>query len=144
MFCPGFHVPSLVLTSSWWSRIRFAGPGMPSTRCSFLHSRGTGARTMEIVLHPGMWILHQFGHGSDTDLLVEQDGDPVADRHQAVEIVGYHDNRDTEAALQAQDQLIEIRRPDRIETGRWLVQKDDFRIQGQGPRQTGALFHATR
>ena len=78
------------------------------------------------------------------DLAFAENRDPVADRMQAVEIMGYHKNRHCRSPLKGQDQLVEIAGADRIEARRWLVKKEDFRIERQRARERNALDHAAR
>src|SRR6266478_9676 len=42
---------------------------------------------------------------------------------------------------QADDQFVDDRRNHRVETGHRFVEKDQFRLEDKGPRQTHAFFH---
>ena len=70
--------------------------------------------------------------------LVDQ-GDPVRDGERALQLVSHNDQRDVERLLQAQHVLIDLRRGDRVEPGRRLVEQADIRVHGQRPSQRQAL-----
>jgi hypothetical protein len=53
---------------------------------------GPGAGPMKIFMNPGMIVFQELGHGADFDPLVDEDGDTVADRTQAVQIVRNHEH----------------------------------------------------
>ena len=89
-----------------------------------------------------MIVLQQLLQGPDAKLLVDQHGDAIADRKQAVEIVGDHEYGEAQAAPQIPDQDIEFTGRYRIEPGGGLVEKDDFWIEREGARQAGALAHS--
>ncbi len=61
---------------------------------------------------------------------------------EAFQVVGHHEDREAERALQRPDQGVELRRRDRIEARGRLVEKDDLGIEGQGAGQRHALGHA--
>src|SRR5262249_37722494 len=48
-----------------------------------------------------------------------------------------------EAGAQLQDQVVEPARADRIQSGRRLVEEQDVGVERHGPRDTGALEHAS-
>ena len=75
---------------------------------------------------------------------IDDDTDPVAGAEDGVEIVRDHHYRQLQLALQVNQQLIEGRGADRVETGRRLVEEQQQRIQRQRARQRRALDHATR
>src|SRR5438105_8130294 len=64
-----------------------------------------------------------------------------ADAKCAVHFVG-DDNRSNFGFLgQADDQFVDDRRNHGIETGYGFVEKNQFRLEDKGPRQTHAFFH---
>ena len=105
-------------------------------------ARRPAARPVKIFLNPGVWVPQEVLHRIDLDLLVDQDGDTVADSRQAVQIMGDHEDRQPQALLQAADQLVEGGRADRIEAGRRLVQEQQFGVEGKRPGQPRPLLHA--
>src|SRR5215207_4531223 len=86
--------------------------------------------------------LHIGNRSCGNDLTVPQIGDAVAGRIKAVEIVGYHENRQAQSALQGAHQLVEVPGADRIEPRGRLVQKHQFGIERERARQRHALDHA--
>ena len=71
-------------------------------------------------------------------LAVGQRGDAVADRVQAVEVVGDHEHGEPERLLQRPDQRVEVAGGDRIEARGRLVEEHDLRdrarARGRAPR----------
>ena len=57
--------------------------------------------------------------------------------------MGYHEYREAQTAPQVANQSVEIAGRDGIQPGRGLVEEDDFRVEGEGPRKAGALAHPT-
>ncbi len=49
-----------------------------------------------------------------------------------------------EAPVQGEDECVELRRAHRVETGRWLVEEKERRIERQRARDAGTLLHAAR
>ena len=86
--------------------------------------------------------LQQLVHRTYHDALVEQHGDAITSRIKAVQIVRHHENREAEALVQALDQLVVVRRADRVEAGGRLVEEQQLRVERQGAGQAGALAHA--
>src|ERR1700739_146272 len=84
------------------------------------------SRTMEIRSDPRMIVLQDLLQRPDAKLLVDQDGDAVADRKEGVEIVSDHEHGEAEATPQVANQDVEIPGGDRIEAGGGLVEKEDF------------------
>src|SRR5216684_8016739 len=109
-----------------------------------LSSRRPAARTVKIFAHPGMIVRQHLLHRTHHDALVEKHGDAVTHSIEAVQIVRHHENGQPEVAAQPLDELVVVRRADRIEAGRRLVQKQHFRVERQGAGQAGALAHAAR
>lgn len=70
-----------------------------------------------------MIVAHVLGHGTDANAFVDENGDTVTNSGEAVEIVGYHEYRQSQARFHIPYELIEGRRADWIETGRRLVKK---------------------
>ena len=91
-----------------------------------------------------MIVLQHLIECADAKLLVDQHRHAIADREQAVEVMRHHEYGKPEAAPQITDQLVEIPSSDRIEPGCWLVEKDDFRIERESARKSGALAHSAR
>ncbi|MNO91653.1 hypothetical protein D3C76_832050 [compost metagenome] len=56
--------------------------------------------------------------------------------------MGHQENAQAQGITQGQDQLIEGGGTNRIEAGGGFVEKQDVRVQRQGPRQCCALDHA--
>ncbi len=89
-----------------------------------------------------MGVGADFVQRSDDHLLVQEYRDPVGDRAQRVDVVGDHHDAERQGALQVADQLVELRRPDRIEAGGGLVEEQHVGIEGDGAREARALAHA--
>src|SRR5262249_52663228 len=79
-------------------------PDQVVVRCSLHHSTPSvparsfrtcsGAYAVEIGLHPWVLRCQHRSHGTGfNDLALAENSDPVADRMQAVEVMGYHKNR---------------------------------------------------
>src|ERR1700730_11507074 len=109
----------------------------------FGEQSGSPARAVEIGLDPRMFVLQHLFQRADADLLIYQNRNAIADCKQRVEIMGYHEYRQAQTAPQVANQGVEIAGGDGIEPGRGLVEKDDFRVEGERPRKTGALAHPT-
>src|SRR5258708_3954018 len=69
---------------------------------------------------------------ADLDGCVDENGNTIGDRVEAVEVVRHHEDGEFEAALQVADQQVEIGGADRIETGGRLVEEEDLGIERQG------------
>src|SRR5215472_13518457 len=109
---------------------------------SFREERRPSARTMEVGSDPRMLVLQHLLERTDPNLLVDQNGHPIADRKQGVEIVRHHEYRQAEATPQVANQDVEIPSGDRVEAGGGLVEKNDFRIESKGAREARALAHS--
>ena len=101
------------------------------------------ALAAEIGFHPRVLGGQHGGNrpGGD-DLAVGQDGDAVAHRMQAVEIVRHHEDREPQRALQGADQVVELAGADRIEPRGRLVEKDDLGIERERAGERHPLGHA--
>ena len=71
-----------------------------------------------------------------------QHNHPVRNREDARQLVADDDKSYFQAARQRQDQIVELRRGDRIESGRRLVEKQHLRVERHGAGDGGALLHA--
>src|SRR3954470_6300239 len=63
---------------------------------------------------------------------------------QRIEIVGDQEDREIEPLLEREDELIERRSRDRIETGGRLIEEQQLWVERKRARQAGALDHAAR
>src|SRR5437867_5277100 len=66
------------------------------------------------------------------------------DREDAPQLVRDDDRRRAEADVQGRDEVVELRGGDRIEAGRWLVEKQQRRVERQRARDPGSFLHAAR
>ena len=57
--------------------------------------------------------------------------------------MGYHDDRGAQVVAQFQYQVVQPPRADRVEPRRWLIEKQDLRVQCHGACQCGTFVHAT-
>ena len=73
-----------------------------------------------------------------------QHRDAVADRVEAVEIVGDHEDGEAERVLQGGDQIVELARADRVEARGRLVEEQQIGVERQRARQRRPLDHAAR
>src|SRR5690606_40558074 len=69
--------------------------------------------------------------------------DPVADRVQRVQVMGDQEYAEAEGVAQGENQLVEGRRSDGVQSRGRFVEEQDVWIQRQRPCQSGALDHAT-
>ncbi len=76
------------------------------------------------------------------NLFVRQHRHPVANFIQSIEVVRDEEHGQTQRFLQFASQLIELRRADRIEARRRFVEKQQFGIERQRARKTGAFLHS--
>src|SRR5690349_1710861 len=68
----------------------------------------------------------------------------ISDREDALQLVRDDDGGHAEAVIQRQEQLIELERAHRVETGGRLVEEEQRGIEGERARDAGALLHASR
>src|SRR2546429_834650 len=86
--------------------------------------------------------LHVSNRSCGNDLTVPQNRDAVAGRIKAVEVVGYHENRQAQSTLQGAHQFVEVPGADRIEPRGRLVEEHQFGIERERARQRHAFDHA--
>src|SRR3984957_9582315 len=97
----------------------------------------------EVRFQPGMLgCEHGFDRTGSDDAAFGQHRDAVANRVQAVEIVGHHEDAQAQRALQGADQCVELGGADRIEARSRLVEENDIGIERQRACQRNALDHA--
>jgi hypothetical protein len=77
------------------------------------------------------------------DLPQEHDGDVRADIAHDPEVMADEDQRQRELPLQIPKQIEDLRLDRDIERRDWLIRDDQLRIEGDGPRNAGALTLAT-
>src|SRR5258706_533511 len=104
--------------------------------------RAVGARSVEEFANFRMLGLHQLVRRADGHFVVDQHGDPVADREQGDEVVGDDDEGDAEALVKLLDQRVDAAGGDRIEVGGRFVEKENLRVERERPREGGALDQA--
>src|SRR5690242_17709673 len=75
---------------------------------------------------------------------VDQHGDAITNRKQAVEVVRDQEYSAPEACPKLREEFVESAGCDRMETRGGLVEKSEFRIEGKGASEPGALADATR
>ena len=78
------------------------------------------------------------------DLAICQYRDAVAYGVKAIEVMGDHENRQSQGLLQSPDQDVELPGRDRVKPGGRFVEKHDVRVEGKRARQCHALGHAAR
>ena len=74
-------------------------------------------------------------------MLVVQQADVVGDRAGGVDIVRDDQHRGIDLCVEVDDELVEVRRTNRVEARVWLVKENDFGVEHQGAGETGALAH---
>ena len=100
---------------------------------------------MKVLAHPRVIRVKHRLHGADDQHpFFGQDGDTVANRVQAVQVVGHHEHGEAEGPLQAEHELIKGGGADRIEAGGGLVEEQDVGVERERAREPGALAHAPR
>jgi hypothetical protein len=85
---------------------------------------------------------HGLDRAGGDHAALRQHGDAIADRVQAVEVMGDHEHAQSQRALQRADQFVELGGADRIEAGRRFVEENDVGIERERARQRHALDHA--
>jgi len=73
-----------------------------------------------------MIVRQHLVHRTYHDVLVEQHGDTITNRIEAVQIVRHHDNGEAEAVVQPFDEFVVVGRADRVEAGGRLVQEQQL------------------
>src|ERR1035438_1849636 len=66
----------------------------------------------------------------------------ASDRFGAMQIVSHHDRRHLMLRLQLENQVVNLRGADRIETSGGFVEQKNVRLQSQCASKTDALLHA--
>src|SRR5208282_671756 len=80
---------------------------------------------VRILTHPNLF----FPSYREKRSLVEH-GDAICDSEGARQLMSYHHDRHLECLLQEQNELIQLRRHNRIEAGGGFIKDQDFRIEG--------------
>ena len=79
----------------------------------------------------------------DHTALINQ-GQAVSNRFGAMQIVGYHHRRHLMFRLQLENQVVNLRGTDRIETSSRFIEQKNVRLQSQCTSKANALLHAAR
>src|SRR5215471_12009765 len=99
--------------------------------------------TVQEPPHPWIRTAGDRILGADRDQIpVPEKGKPVRDLQRALKLVSDYKHRHLQGILQIKYEFVDAGGRNRIEAGRRLVEKQDFRIQGSCPRYRGALPHA--
>src|SRR5947209_7226452 len=77
--------------------------------------------------------------GHDIPLVEQQHA--IGDQESARQLVGHYHDGYPECLLELQDQVVDPRGDDRVQTGRGLVEKQHFRVHGHRPGHRRALLH---
>src|SRR5208283_6042681 len=67
-------------------------------------------------------------------LALVQQCQAVGNRLRAVQIVSDHDGCHPALPLELENQIVDLPRADGVETGRWLIEKQNLRLQGKRSR----------
>ena len=87
--------------------------------------------------------VEQFLKRSGCDhFAIGQSRDAITNRKQAIEIVGHHKYCQAQGLLQRSDQIVEIRRADRIEAGSGFVEENQLGVKRERSGQRRTLNHA--
>lgn len=103
---------------------------------------GVAAFAVEVRLDPGVRVLNDAIERVAYHVAVDYHPDTIAGPEDGVQIVGDHDNGQFQLLLQIQDQVIKLRRTDRVQAGGGLIEKQQSRVQGQCARECRPLDHA--
>ena len=87
-------------------------------------------------------IENLIGRAVGVDFAVVQQHHAVADAAHAARVVRDDDRCAFQLVAHLDDELIDTVGDDRVQSGGWLVVKDDLRLVNNGPGQPDALFHA--
>jgi len=68
----------------------------------------------------------------------------VGDPEGARQLMSHDDDGHLKRPLQDQNDFVQLRGHNGIEAGRGLIENQDFRVEGQGPRYCRPLAHAAR
>ena len=72
--------------------------------------------------------------------LIEHD-DPLRHTEDTVEFMGYDNYGRSDSLVDVQNQRVDFSGDDGIQPCRGFIQKENFRVEGQSPGQSGAFFH---
>src|SRR5664279_190531 len=101
------------------------------------------ATAAEVGLDPGMVRgAHRRHRPVGNDATVGEHGDAVAGGGEGFEIVGHHEDGETQCLLQRADEPVEVAGGDGVEAGGRLIEEDDLRVERQGAGERDALDHA--
>ena len=122
---------------------KFTLDSMAAAPAFFLLLRRPAARAVEILADGGMIQVLEFGHRADAlHLAFAEHRDAVGDLPQQIEVVRDHDDGQAEQLAQLDHQLVDAGRAGRVEAGRRLIEKQQFRIERQRARERCPLEHA--
>ncbi len=97
---------------------------------------------MKVFANPRMIACQHLGHRPDhRHAVIGKNGDTVANCVKTVQIVGHHEDGQTQRLLEPTDQLIKRGGADRIEPSRGFVEEENIGIESQRPCQPGAFAH---
>src|ERR1700730_12363827 len=122
--------------------IKGARVSMISTRFWLQHQ---GALSVKVRLDPWMIGMKQFAHRTDrNDLAVGQCCNAIANRVQAGQVMGHHEDGQPKGLLQCPDQIVEVARCEGIKPGGRFVEKHDGGIEREGTRKRDTFRHSAR
>src|SRR6188508_1557268 len=99
----------------------------------------------EKVADERMRVGHDFvQRADDLQPLIAQYRDAVRQRHQRIEVMRDHHNAQMQFEVQLLDQRNEALAAVGVETGRRLVEKQQFRLERERAGERNALHHAAR
>lgn len=99
--------------------------------------RRSGAASLaeQIFAHPGMLRLFQFADRRNRDdLPIRERRDPIGNRIERVDVVGYEKDRKTQAVREIENQTVNLVGHDGIEAGGRFIEDQKFGIERDGPR----------
>src|SRR5208282_2263854 len=102
-----------------------------------------GRHTVEELPHAWILVCAYFVSCADCKKpSIEQHRDAVGDSEGAVHLMGDNKSRNLKSLLQKYDKFVQLRRHNRVKTGRGFVQHEDFGIQSESPGNSRTLLHS--
>src|ERR1017187_1390325 len=87
-------------------------------------------------------LLKLFKTAFDDHTSLVNQSQAASDRFGAIQIVSHHNRRHPMFRLQLENQVVNLRGTDRIETGGGFVEQKNVRLQSQCASKTDAFLHA--
>src|SRR5579862_1061354 len=94
--------------------------------------RGATAGAREVAFNPRIGILQHLIERTDLEPSIDEDGDAIGEREDAVEIMRDEEDSEAKAFAQIGEQRVEFGGGDGVEPRRRLVEEEQLGIERQG------------